>query len=126
MAACQEIENARKAATIAPPIAAVARSTAFVPRFVKAVTEAATNGNNGLISSSGSLEATDVGISDFTDDTPGFPIELGALQDRFNVSLPVSGAAGSFALAILGSDYLVDLELSALQAEGRGEGRGEE
>ena len=81
----------------------------------------ATNGNNGLISSSGSLEATDVGISDFTDDTPGFPMELGALQDRFNVSLPVSGAAGSFALAILGSDYLVDLELSALQAEGRGE-----
>ncbi|WP_348672953.1 type IV pilus secretin PilQ [uncultured Abyssibacter sp.] len=80
----------------------------------------ATNGDNGLISSSGSLEATDVGVSDFTDDTPGFPIELGDLQDRFNVSLPVSGAAGSFALAILGSDYLVDLELSALQAEGRG------
>lgn len=38
-----------------------------------------------------------------------------------NVDMPVAGPAGSFALAILGSDYLVDLELSALQAEGEGE-----
>lgn len=41
--------------------------------------------------------------------------------DRFNVSLPASGNAGSIALAVLGANYLVDLELSALQAEGRGE-----
>jgi type IV pilus assembly protein PilQ len=38
-----------------------------------------------------------------------------------NVDMPIAGPAGSFALAILGSDYLVDLELSALQAEGEGE-----
>ncbi|MGD9388220.1 MAG: type IV pilus secretin PilQ, partial [Gammaproteobacteria bacterium] len=41
--------------------------------------------------------------------------------NRYNVNLPVSEAAGRIGLAILGSDYLVDLELSAAQAEGRGE-----
>jgi type IV pilus assembly protein PilQ len=35
------------------------------------------------------------------------------------VNLPVAGP--SIAFAILGADYLVDLELSALQTEGRGE-----
>lgn len=47
-----------------------------------------------------------------------------ALDNRFNVSLPAapkSGNAGRLAFGILGSDYLIDLELSALQAEGRGE-----
>jgi len=43
-----------------------------------------------------------------------------ALPTRYNVNLPVASPAGSIALAILGSDYLVDLELSALQAEGDG------
>ncbi len=41
--------------------------------------------------------------------------------DRLNVDMPVIGAAGSIGLAMLGSDYLLDLELSALQAESRGE-----
>ena len=85
------------------------------------VSAVAGNGDNGLISTTGSAEGNDTAVQDFTDGTPGFPVQLGALQDRFNVSLPVAGAAGSFALAVLGSDYLVDLELTALQAEGRGE-----
>jgi type IV pilus assembly protein PilQ len=47
---------------------------------------------------------------------------LGAsLDERFMVNLPVANPAGSFALAILDDDYLVDLELSAAQAEGNGE-----
>jgi type IV pilus assembly protein PilQ len=41
-------------------------------------------------------------------------------SDRLNVNLPVA-SAGRIGFAILGSNYLVDLELSALQAEGRGE-----
>jgi type IV pilus assembly protein PilQ len=44
-----------------------------------------------------------------------------AATDRYNVNLPVTGAAGRLALALLGSDYIVDLELSAAEAEGRGE-----
>ena len=43
------------------------------------------------------------------------------LADRLNVNLPVANPAGSLALAILGADYLLDLELSALETEGRGE-----
>jgi len=41
--------------------------------------------------------------------------------DRYNVNLPVANPAGSIALSILKGDYLIDLELSAAQAENRGE-----
>jgi len=44
-----------------------------------------------------------------------------AAQNRYNVNLPVVSPAGRLAFALLGSDYIVDLELSAAQAEGRGE-----
>lgn len=50
-----------------------------------------------------------------------YPVQLPALADRYNVNLPVANPAGRLGLALLGEDYLVDLELSALQAEGRGE-----
>ncbi|MEW6312229.1 MAG: type IV pilus secretin PilQ, partial [Pseudomonadota bacterium] len=49
---------------------------------------------------------------------PGIPT---AISDRYNVNLPVANPTGSLGLAILGSNVLVDLELSALQAEGKGE-----
>ncbi|APG03229.1 fimbrial protein [Luteibacter rhizovicinus DSM 16549] len=39
----------------------------------------------------------------------------------YNVNLPVANPAGSIGLAILGANYLVDLELSAAQTEGRSE-----
>lgn len=50
-----------------------------------------------------------------------YPIELPSLTDRYNVNLPVNNPAGRFSLAVLETEYLVDLELSAMQAEGRGE-----
>ena len=37
------------------------------------------------------------------------------------MNLPVAGPAGSLAFMLLGSDYIVDLELSAAQREGKGE-----
>jgi type IV pilus assembly protein PilQ len=42
-------------------------------------------------------------------------------EERYMVNLPINNPAGRFALTLLDSDYLVDLELSAAQAEGRGE-----
>lgn len=48
-------------------------------------------------------------------------IAVPTLTDRLNVNLPATTPAGSFGLAILGADYLLDLELSAAQTEGRGE-----
>ena len=51
----------------------------------------------------------------------GGGIAVPSLNDRLNVNLPAASPAGSFGLAILGADYLLDLELSAAQTEGRGE-----
>lgn len=50
-----------------------------------------------------------------------FPVEVPTLTNRYNVNVPIADAAGRFSLAVLQSDYLVDLELTALEAEGRGE-----
>jgi type IV pilus assembly protein PilQ len=50
-----------------------------------------------------------------------FPIELPDLNDRFNVNVPIANPAGRFAISILETEYLVDLELTALQTEGRAE-----
>ncbi len=47
--------------------------------------------------------------------------EGNVLNNRYNVNMPVTNPAGSLGLAILGADYLLDLELSAAQTEGRGE-----
>jgi type IV pilus assembly protein PilQ len=41
--------------------------------------------------------------------------------DGFNINLPVAGAAGTFNLSILRASSNIDLELSALESEGRGE-----
>lgn len=76
-------------------------------------------GGNGLITTSGSGRANDDRVQDFL--TDGLPVPTGDLNDRYNVNLPASANAGSIALAVLGSKFLVDMELSALQAEGRGE-----
>ena len=54
-----------------------------------------------------------------------FPVAIPPLVDRIGAPFPAApsggGAPAKLALAILGADYLVDLELSALQTEGKGE-----
>ena len=91
---------------------------------VTAFNENSTDGVT-VISGSGSGTDTMVGsaLDNLADPANGtiFPIDLPTLSDRYNVSVPVADAAGRFSLAVLESDYLVDLELSALEAEGRGE-----
>ncbi len=58
---------------------------------------------------------------------PGGAPRIGGIEtqpsaaDRYLVNLPAANPAGRLALTLLDSDYLVDLELSAAQAEGRGE-----
>jgi len=49
------------------------------------------------------------------------PVGVPALTDRLNVNLPVASPAGSLGFSVLASDVLLDLELSALESEGRGE-----
>jgi type IV pilus assembly protein PilQ len=80
---------------------------------------------DGIITSSGNASATDSIVNDAADNINNtgnpFPVGIPSLDDRFNINLPIANPAGTIALAILDDDYLVDLELSALQAEGRGE-----
>lgn len=81
--------------------------------------------SDGLVAVSGNGNAVgtiiDSGVNNINNTGSPFPVQLPARNDRYNVNLPVANPAGSLGLAILGDDYLVDLELSALQAEGRGE-----
>jgi len=102
--------------------------------------------DNNLFSFGGSNEATDrlsnVGLArrQLLGQRPGRPtllpdaelnedtIDVGTegiavptLEDRLNVNLPVANAAGAFGISFLTSNYLLDLELSALEAQGEGE-----
>jgi len=85
------------------------------------------NGSNTLVVASGSGAGTDTmigsAISNLSDPLNGtpFPIAVPSLANRYNVNVPIESAAGRFSLAVLGTDYLVDLELTALEKEGRGE-----
>ncbi len=43
------------------------------------------------------------------------------VNDRYMVNLPIANPAGRLAMTLLNSDYVVDLEITAAQREGRGE-----
>jgi type IV pilus assembly protein PilQ len=97
--------------------------------------------NNNVVSTAGTVAGTDrmsnLALNNRFNGRRGLPvfnpgtisttagtgggIAVPGLNDRLNVNLPVASPAGSFGLAILGADYLLDLELSAAQTEGRGE-----
>jgi type IV pilus assembly protein PilQ len=81
-------------------------------------------GSDGLVSFSGSSAASDSIISSALDNFAStgqpFPVSVAPIDQRYSVNLPAANAASSLALAILDSDYLIDLELTAIQAEGDG------
>src|SRR5690606_7309325 len=83
------------------------------------------NSSDGVtvISGSGSGTGTmiDSVLDNLADNGTIFPIQLPTLENRYNVNVPIGNPAGRFSLAVLETDYLVDLELTALEAEGRGE-----
>ncbi len=85
------------------------------------------NGSNGLLATTGTAAGADTILnSGLTNAAAGggplsAPITAPTGPSRYNVNLPVAGPAGSLALMVLGADYIVDLELSAAQREGKGE-----
>jgi type IV pilus assembly protein PilQ len=80
-----------------------------------------------LFAISGSAQSTDTIMGSALDNLAStgqpFPVEVPFGNfDRYNVNMPVASPAGRIALSILDfDDYLIDLELSAAQNEGRGE-----
>jgi len=87
-------------------------------------------GDGSLIAVSGSNNATDTMVGSALDNLSNtgrpFPIEIptgsAGLLNRYNVNLPIANPAGRIAMSVLDYDgWLIDLELSAAQAEGRGE-----
>jgi type IV pilus assembly protein PilQ len=85
------------------------------------------NGANGLVATTGTAAGADTILGSALTNAAGgggplsAPITAPNGVNRYNVNLPVAGPAGSLALMVLGSDYIVDLELSAAQREGKGE-----
>jgi type IV pilus assembly protein PilQ len=83
------------------------------------------NSSDGATVISGTGAGTDTMINsvleNLADTGTIYPIELPTLTNRYNVNVPVSSPAGRFSLAVLETEYLVDLELTALESEGRGE-----
>jgi type IV pilus assembly protein PilQ len=83
------------------------------------------SGNNGLVTTTGNAVGTDQVISSGLTNRlvpPGSPFPVtfptgSTASNRYNVNLPVTSPAGTFALGILGNNFIVDLELSAAQAE---------
>ena len=97
------------------------------------VTDVSSNGADGINTVSGTMESTNeiIGsaidnLSDAANGTP-FPVDLptgytGGRLDRLGVNLPVIGTnVGAIAFSVLKGGTLIDLEISAMQNENKGE-----
>jgi type IV pilus assembly protein PilQ len=88
------------------------------------LTDVQANGSKGLVTTTGTAAGTDQIISsaltnDQSTGTP-FPVTIptgSSAANRYNVNLPVASPDGSIAVGILSASHLVDLELSAAEAE---------
>ncbi len=83
-----------------------------------------TSGKNGLVATTGTAAGTDTMVSSAIANSQAgggvTPVAIptgSSAVNRYNVNLPVPSPAGTFALSVLGNNFLVDLELSAAQAE---------
>ena len=74
-------------------------------------------GNNGLNAADGDTGPV---IGNGTGSQQG-QVTTGTAPDRYIVNLPVANPAMNLAMTLLNSNYVVDLEISAAQREGRGE-----
>jgi type IV pilus assembly protein PilQ len=90
------------------------------------VTTVNKNGRSGIVTTTGSSAGTDQIVSSAITNSQTnangspFPVSLPTgtnAANRYNVNLPIASPAGSWALGILGNNFVVDLELDAAQAE---------
>ncbi|MEO8883782.1 MAG: type IV pilus secretin PilQ [Devosia sp.] len=89
------------------------------------VTSAQKNGSNGLLSVTGNGIGADgmtqSGIANLASAGKVTPVVAPILDNRYQVNLPAANTNGSIGLSLLGGSYIVDLELSAAQNEGKSE-----
>jgi type IV pilus assembly protein PilQ len=87
------------------------------------VTDTQTYGNNGFVTTTGTAAGEDSIMSSAMNVLNGtgqyitYPTGSGGAPERYNVNLPVSNPTGSIAVGILSGAKLIDLELSAAEAE---------
>jgi type IV pilus assembly protein PilQ len=88
------------------------------------LTDVQKNGQTGLVTTTGTAAGTDSIVSSAltNDQSTGqpFPVSIptgSSAANRYNVNLPVGSPDGSIAVGILSASHLVDLELSAAEAE---------
>ena len=77
-------------------------------------------GNSGLDSVTGDSGPT-IGTGGTGGTQGNTTVQTPPANERYMVNLPVANPAGRLALTLLDSDYIVDLEITAAQREGRGE-----
>jgi type IV pilus assembly protein PilQ len=89
------------------------------------VTSAQKSGSNGLLSVTGNGVGADgmtqSGIGNLASSGKVTPVTVPILDNRYQVNLPAAHTNGSIGLSLLGGSYIVDLELSAAQNEGKSE-----
>ena len=89
------------------------------------VTTAQSNGASGLLAVTGSGVGADTitnsAITNLNAGNSKFPVTTPVLDNRYQVNLPAAKTNGSIGVSLLGGSYLVDLELSAAQNEGKSE-----
>ena len=89
------------------------------------VTSAQKNGSNGLLSvtgnGAGAGSMTQSAITNLAANGSLFPVAAPILNNRYQVNLPSANTSGSIGVSLLGGSYIVDLELSAAQNEGKSE-----
>jgi type IV pilus assembly protein PilQ len=89
------------------------------------VTSAQKNGSNGLLSVTGNGTGADTmtqsGIANLASSGVVTPVTTPVLANRYQVNLPAAHTNGSIGVSLLGGSYIVDLELSAAQNEGKSE-----
>lgn len=95
------------------------------------VTDVTSQGSDGISAITGNIQGTneivESAVDNLSTSASPFPVDLpstfrGGRLDRLGVNLPVVGAnVGSIAFSVLKGGSLVDLEISAMQNENRGE-----
>src|SRR6202166_2196842 len=89
------------------------------------ITSAQKNGNNGLLAVTGNGQGADTMTGSAATNLAALgkvtPVAVPTLNNRYQVNLPAANTNGSIGVSLLGGSYIVDLELSAAQNEGKSE-----